>query len=1001
MSKRGQTTAVMLASMFFTIVGVQGETITLNRGIEDVEISAELKDGEPKSDGETAGENNEGAGRMVLGDRKGKKRGFILMRLDLTNIKRLDPENISDVQLVMDYNYPEGNPELALYRISDQDADWNVDQATWRQKRKGQTWTGGPGGGEPGEGTISAEPMATYKKSEGESKAVFDIPAEVIREWVKETPVLGKNPGMMIRTVEDRSMFVSSSDGRSHHPILNMEADFEADRLFFEAIEANVKIRGSGKLGEWLLEDALDIRYSRGYAPMKFNPALRVTPPSELHNRWNRMHNACEQVIQGDEGLMLVSRLDWEWRVDDKYKKQLEYVPFARQQVTRMGEVVGGVEYGLAKKPDVWIPQVEAFLYFVRSEDAQDKLAEDDPYGFVPVDTEIPEFEPPEEWNLSPREGPDPMMVHGMDLHGGAFHTTRIAEMQKIRMLGFNSIMFGGQTEEEMEWADQNNMLISGSPNLTEEDREEGLSDRAAAAKKMAQYDCCWGTYLVNEDSAGGWVVSLYNSYVDGEDWGHGGDKFPERVKDFQQVAEGGFARWAKKKHGSLEKLNSRWNTDYESWDEIDVPPARLSEMKKVYGVENRDYQYRLRFGIRGRRYAMAEYPDLLDFFRYTNRVWASWYDEQIKEMRPYLGENFHYTTKAKPEPFMLRASEQFNGASHDHGPGKHAAVENQIFIDTVQIAKGWPVWNSEDHRYHGFATPRRVRYDMFSNYLMGQFQDTAYAWVEAPRNRTTKGDGQMLAEDSRIRSQIRRYEDIFRALLEARGDADLAVLANEQNRAWDEYHPRPEESYLGGAIKAFAYMGALGRHWKYVLSHDVSPEHVTGKLIIDARWLTNETLQKIADLPADRELVVVGDMPEKNEYGEPLPEDELQQVKDRAEKVAAWENLTEAVPAADGLMDPYTRISEAKWWVWNRFRGREAWFHMLPVARLEVRRVKHDGNLYLAVMNHRDRAITAPIPWAEGKEVKELIGKNPGEIVEDPDNYRFKREGVALFEIR
>ena len=976
-----------------TVLAEEG-TITLNQGIEDVGIYAELEDGEPDSASEIAGENHDGSWRIELSKRRGSKRGIALLRIDLAALRLLDPEEISGGRLVMQSEHRAGDPQIALYRVSEQDGDWKAGEVTWREKKNAREWAGGPGGGNPGEGTISAEPIATGQVESGANRVVFDIPAEVIRDWMK-TPVLGKNPGMLMRVEGEGSLRIRTSDHRvSGRPKVKIDGTWEADRLFYEAIEAKVRIRGSRRLGEWLLEDTLSEAITR------FNTALNIVPPSELKNRWNRMYNAPRFVAQGDGDLLLVSRLDWEWRVDDKYKQQLEYVPLARQEVERMGEVVGGVEYGVAKKRDTWMPQVEAFLHFVRSQDAKEALAEEGPYGFVPTDTELPEFEPPEEWNLSPQEGPKPMMVHGMDLHGEQFHTTRIAEMQKIRMLGFNSIMFGRHTEEEMQWADENDMLISGFPALTEEDREEGLSERAAQAKKAAKYNCSWGAFLVNEDEASKWVVSLYKHYVEDEGWGHE-KKFPERIKEFEKVPEGGFANWAKEKHETLEILNRRWGTDYQSWDEITLPPARLDEIERIYGTEDRDYQYSLRLRLRGRRYTQAEYPDLLDFFRYTDRVWAKWYDEQIKEMKPYLGDDFRYTTKAKPEPYMQRASEQFNGASHDHGPGKHAAVENQIFIDTVQIAKGWPVWNSEDHRYHGFATPRRVRYDMFSNYLMGQFQDTCYAWVEAPRNRSGKGSGELLAADARIRSQIRRYEDIFRAFLDARGEADLAVLANEQNRAWNGYHPRPEESYLGGAIKAFAYMGALGRDWKYVLSHDVSPEHVTGKLIIDARWLTNETLGNIADLPADRELVVVGDLPAKNEYGEPLPDDELQKVKDRAEKVSGWEALTEAVPAAEGLMDPYTRVSEAKWWIWSGHRGREPWFHMLPVARLEVRRVKHDGKLYLAVMNHRDRAITAPIPWTEGRKVKELIGKNPGEIVEDTDSYRFKREGVALFELR
>ncbi|MFW6456811.1 MAG: beta-galactosidase, partial [Planctomycetota bacterium] len=562
-------------------------------------------------------------------------------------------------------------------------------------------------------------------------------------------------------------------------------------------------------------------------------------------------------------------------------------------------------------------------------------------------------------------------------------------QLARMKMKGYNEALSGGP-EEVLEWAEENGFLISGGAESEPE--------------LYAKYNSAWASFLENEDSVSHWTINLYKGFSEGNE-----KKWPNRVRDFREAKDGGFSDWAREKHGTLEKLNDRWGSDYESWDEISLPDLHTDELVELYDgmldlEKSEDWQMGMRIGWRGERYTWStgKYPELLDFMRYMRKVWAKNYDERIEKMREYLGDDYLYSTKSKPDPYWHRASEQFNQASFDYGPGKQHPHTTQEFVDGVQIPLGWPVWDSEDHKYnHGRSTPRRVRVDIFSEYLMGQFQSTGYDWVKNNRTRHRRGARHRYKTAMVTRRQIRKNEDVFRAFYEARKEADLAVFMNEGNRAFDVYDPMNEPYEVGATVKAFGHMDALGRPWKYVMDLDISADAVTDTLVLDAPWLTDESAEKLAELPEDRRIIAIGEVPSINEYGKSLPEEALEKLQDRATVIENWDALTDEVSPAEGLMDPYTRVTTAGFHTWNRFRGQPRWTNQKPVARLALRRVEHDGDLYLAVVNWKDEAITAPIPWAEEGEVRNLVcPEDPDAVIEDTDAYEYPKEGVALFKI-
>ena len=75
-------------------------------------------------------------------------------------------------------------------------------EATWNELAFGQTdWLGGPGLGNPGEG-IGADPLDAIVYN-GEPIVYFDIPAEVINDWILD-PV--SNAGVMLRAADGTAL---------------------------------------------------------------------------------------------------------------------------------------------------------------------------------------------------------------------------------------------------------------------------------------------------------------------------------------------------------------------------------------------------------------------------------------------------------------------------------------------------------------------------------------------------------------------------------------------------------------------------------------------------------------------------------------------------------------------------------------------------------------------------------------------------------------------------
>jgi hypothetical protein len=415
----------------------------------------------------------------------------------------------------------------------------------------------------------------------------------------------------------------------------------------------------------------------------------------------------------------------------------------------------------------------------------------------------------------------------------------------------------------------------------------------------------------------------------------------------------------------------------------------------------------------------MIRNPPLLDFQRFYREVWARKYkkrmttpnDEVWSEdftnhaaraqplLQSYEGEEipgFIFTTKSRANVFAFREVPEFNAMSYVHTASKAPPQYYQAPIDIQQTAQGKPVWNSEHHLYnHGASTPSRVRYHVLQTFLAGQFKSSSYNRI---RNTDAKRRPRHVAETG-ARHQINRHEDAFRALAAARADAEIAVLYTEGNRDWNllpEGSARPD---LGGAIEAYGHVGALGKHWKYVLNEDVSPEHVAETLVVDTPWLLPDTIEKINALPEDRDVVVVGEIPSRDEYGQDLPAEARSSLQERATVIEDWESLTDAISPAEGLRESHKSVRQANFYWWTGGHGRTP--YGMPVPKLEVRRATRDGSTYVSLTNHAEGStVESTIPWADG-QIRELTSEDPTPTdYSAGDTVTFEPESVNVYEL-
>ncbi|MFW6456967.1 MAG: hypothetical protein ACOC0A_01615, partial [Planctomycetota bacterium] len=457
--------------------------------------------------------------------------------------------------------------------------------------------------------------------------------------------------------------------------------------------------------------------------------SVRMWSPGRRGKTWDA---ATDQTLDGANGtdMMLTSKLDWEYRADEEDRAKMEYAPLARQRVNRGDSLVGAVEYGVVYPSDADSSEVEAFLGFATEGSGRELLLEPDPYHVIPLDASVPDFDPAPYHERKPWEGEKPMHWHGV-CHVGArrLHTTQVAEMKKAWMQGYNFVQGGTFMEEGiLEFAEEHGIGMMGfppanNPDELPEDEAERFKQGVLRAREVP---VTRGLYAENEDHLPRIWRPTYRAKL-------GIDDNPELLDD----VESNLRNWLRDKHGDLETLNDRWETSYDSWEDVGLPDLPLDWVQEV--VEETGFEVRQPgwadtmdrvwlvklFRDPLRYHAYAKYPRMLDTYRFYREVWGRkyralkeghgpdaemWgeddYTNHAKDLKlgPREGEEvpgFIYTTKSRPDVFLFREVPEFNAMSYDHPACKMPPTFSQMPVDIQQTAQGKPIWNSEHHLYN------------------------------------------------------------------------------------------------------------------------------------------------------------------------------------------------------------------------------------------------------------------------------------------------------------
>lgn len=573
-----------------------------------------------------------------------------------------------------------------------------------------------------------------------------------------------------------------------------------------------------------------------------------------------------------------------------------------------------------------------------------------------------------------------------------------VKQLEQIKRDGFNQIktgirIRGIQKKRDtmlalLDWCDANDMkfwILYPLQFGSDPELEKWLANPQSVMRHVNMFEelfkdrkCIAGIILGNEVNAGGGKSKINEQY-------------PNTLADFQ--------KYIIRKHGDLAALNVAWGTNFQSIEQIRLPEPNIDDIPVPSNVTKDIDIYKKRKWASTISRQSAAY---LDVQRYMQMNFAKYYDYLIKKVfGPVFGDKVCYCSKISgaTTAFVQRAVGQYTVCSWDHSMAKYPPYSFQLLVDTVQTAVGRPVYNSEEHLYHNKhnykGTTHNLPYVLYCETLLGQMKHTSYNWgkqdseVNMPKHKAT----------TNAMKQIRQHLPVFEAFVEERAKATLGVMINEENVYWNLWPTyRPDRPELGDGPKAYAYVGALGKAWRYVLSTDLNSNRQgpLQTLIIAANWLTHEDLQQLLNMNANCQLVVVGNWPEKNEYGQSHPKVLIDQLKKRSQHAVSWSQLSQIIPPTEGLPTPYRQTTDQTWIKWSRWDS--AYPFTMPGPLLEVRKTMIGDDLYIAVLNHNDeQAITTAIPWTQGRKVTRVIPDASDKPV-NAKAYQFGSETVTVF---
>ena len=390
------------------------------------------------------------------------------------------------------------------------------------------------------------------------------------------------------------------------------------------------------------------------------------------------------------------------------------------------------------------------------------------------------------------------------------------------------------------------------------------------------------------------------------------------------------FREWLAAQHGSLEALNAAWRTHFASFDEVGAPPQ--------------------------------DSPGWVDCRRYANLRFAQFYGALFDQgLRPALGEKL-FGNKTNLDPFLHRACRRMTMTCWDDLVAQYPLWQIKCAADTT----GKPLFNAELHlysdEYEYFPSPEASRYRYFTSALMGEYLTASFAWGQWNKPQIRR----VHSATARILADLARVEQQCRAMASCYQRASLAVLVTEENF----YRGHIDQTGRHPLAILYAHMSALGKPWRYLLEDDLVSFN-QGTLVVWTTGLKPAAAQALAELPRSVRVVAIGAAPAADEYGRPLAGELQRKLRERLQVVPLNE-LTAAIGPEPGLPPEYQRVGEVGYLWWSDEKGH--YRYPVPYCLLEARCAKTSGGLLLALVNNTQQPQSAPLPWAAGHQVVDLV---------------------------
>jgi hypothetical protein len=235
----------------------------------------------------------------------------------------------------------------------------------------------------------------------------------------------------------------------------------------------------------------------------------------------------------------------------------------------------------------------------------------------------------------------------------------------------------------------------------------------------------------------------------------------------------------------------------------------------------------------------------------------------------------------------------------------------------------------------------------------------------------------------------------LLKALRDQRAKAKIKVLTTEFNQAWSKWPDREDRPALGQAVVAYGYVGALGHPWQYLLDLDVNRIEPGDTVIVATPAISRHVLQQLSRLPEGCRLIIVGQTPPTNDWGQPHDPADIKAFFNHGVVIDSWDQLASQVKPMQGLPEAMGQVQWVNCWGYSKFFKQFAYTTPTPV--LELRYADWRGGKVLAVINHSDsKTIISKLPWMNSVSSRCQVRWNTG-ITQLADNrFEFAPEAVG-----